>query len=96
MVKAKFLEAESVSWQELFEGFDEIYAITFSSGMQFMVQLLEKFEYAEVIFGCEGLVDDTMAAIMAVERALIEKLTQNKSALKMCEKMDAGMLKLFV
>ena len=96
IVKAKFWETESVSWQELFEGFDEMYVITFSSGIQFMVQLLEKFKYAEVIFGCEGLVDDTIAAIMAVERTLIEKLTKNKSALKMCEKMDANELRLFV
>ena len=33
VVKSKFLEAQSVSWQDLFEGFDEMYAITFSSGI---------------------------------------------------------------
>lgn len=50
VVKSQFIEAQSVSWQDLFEGFDEIYAITFSSGIQFMMQLLNRFEYAEVIF----------------------------------------------
>lgn len=96
VVKSKFLEAQSVSWQDLFEGFDEMYAITFSSGIQFMSQLLQRFEYAEVIFGCEGLVDDNVAAIMAVERTLIEKITKNKSAMKMCEKMEAEELRLYV
>lgn len=96
VVKSKFIEAQSVGWKDLFEGFDEMYAITFSSGIQFMTQLLDNFDYAEVIFGCEGLVDDTMAAIMAVERALIEKLTKNQSALQMCEKMESGELRLFV
>lgn len=96
VVKSQFIEAQSVSWQDLFEGFDEIYAITFSSGIQFMMRLLNHFDNAEVIFGCEGLVDDTMAAIMAVERTLIEKLTKNQSALQMCEKMEAGGLRLFV
>ena len=32
VVKSQFIESQSVSWQDLFEGFDEIYAITFSSG----------------------------------------------------------------
>lgn len=96
VVKSRFLESQSLSWQELFEGFDEIYAITFSSGIQFMMQLLNRFDYAEVIFGCEGLVDDTMAAIMAVERTLIEKITKNKSAIQMCEKMEAEELRLYV
>lgn len=96
VVKSQFIESQSVSWQDLFEGFDEIYAITFSSGIQFMMQLLNRFEYAEVIFGCEGLVDDTMAAIMAVERTLIEKITKNKSALQMCEKMEVEELRLYV
>lgn len=45
VVKAQFIESQSVSWQDLFEGFDEIYAITFSSGIQFMMQLLNRFEY---------------------------------------------------
>ena len=58
VVKSQFIESQSVSWQDLFEGFDEIYAISFSSGIQFMMQLLNRFEYAEVIFGCEGLVDE--------------------------------------
>lgn len=44
VVKSQFIEAQSVSWQDLFEGFDEIYAITFSSGIQFMMQLLNRFE----------------------------------------------------
>ena len=81
VVKSKFLETQSVSWQDLFEGFDEMYAITFSSGIQFMSQLLQRFEYAEVIFGCEGLVDDYVAAILEVDRTLIEKITKNKSPL---------------
>ena len=96
VVKSQFIEAQTVSWYELFKGFDEIYAITFSSGIQFMMQLLNQFEYAEVIFGCEGLVDDTVAAIMAVERTLIEKITKNKSAIQMCDKMEAEVLKLYV
>ncbi|MDD3142105.1 MAG: hypothetical protein PHX08_24515, partial [Lachnospiraceae bacterium] len=62
VVKAQFIEASSFTWQELFEGYDELYAITFSSGIHFMQGLLDKFEYAEVIFGCEDIVDNNVAA----------------------------------
>ena len=30
VVKSQFVEAQSVSWQDLFEGYDEIYAIALS------------------------------------------------------------------
>ena len=45
-------EGKAVSYTHL-DGFDELYAITFSSGLQFMNKLLQKFSFAEVIFGCE-------------------------------------------
>lgn len=96
VVKSKFIEAQSVGWKDLFEGFDEMYAITFSSGIQFMTQLLDNFDYAEVIFGFEGLVDDTLASIMAVERVLIERITKNQSAIKMSEMVENGGLRLYV
>ena len=55
VVKSPFVEAESVSWQDLFGGFVEIYAIIFFSGIQFMMQLLNRFESAEVFFGGRGI-----------------------------------------
>ena len=54
VVNAKFLSEEKKNWQDLFEGFDEIYAITFSSGVDFVSKVLEKYKYGEVIFGCEN------------------------------------------
>ncbi|MBQ8317600.1 MAG: phospholipase D family protein [Lachnospiraceae bacterium] len=96
VVQAKFIQSRELSWQELFDGFDEMYVITFSSGLRFMEQLIDRFDYTEIIFGCEGLVDDSLATIMAVERALVEKLVKSKSAIKMSEKMDEDKLMLYV
>ena len=36
VVKMEFLEAETLSWQELFSGFDSLHAITYSSGISFI------------------------------------------------------------
>lgn len=96
VVKAQFIEASSFTWQELFEGYDELYAITFTSGIHFMQGLLEKFEYAEVIFGCEDIVDNNVAAIMAVEAKMVELITKNKSANMMAGLMKEDKLKLYV
>ena len=41
-----------------------------------MQGLLEKFEYAEVIFGCEDIVHNNVAAIMAVEAKMVELITK--------------------
>lgn len=96
VVKASFVEAKNSTWQELFEGYDEMYAITYSSGIQFMSTLLQRFEYAEVIFGYEDMVDDNVAAIMAVEAKMVEMITQSKGAIKMAQAMKEEKLKLFV
>ena len=58
VVKSKFIGVELLSWEDLFEGYDELYAITFSSGLQCMNDLLDRFSYAEVVFGCEEVVSE--------------------------------------
>ena len=61
-----------------------------------MQGLLKKFEYAEVIFGCEDIVDNNVAAIMAVEGKMVELITKNKSANLMARLMKEDKLKLYV
>ena len=53
VVKMSYCGAETMSWQELFSGYDSLHAITFSSGVNFVYKLLDMFETAEIIFGCE-------------------------------------------
>lgn len=49
VVNAQMKRVEKISWQELFDGFDELYAITFSSGIDFTVNLLSRYKYAEIM-----------------------------------------------
>jgi hypothetical protein len=55
VVKMQFEEAQTLTWQELFDGFDTLHAITYSSGIDFICKLLGKFATAEIIFGFEGV-----------------------------------------
>ncbi len=96
VVKAQFIETKRTDWGELFDGYDELYAITFSSGIDFTCKVVKKFEYAEIIFGCEDVLNNGIATIMAVQQSLVEKITKNKSAQELSVMMDEKKLKLYV
>ena len=95
VVKAQFVAGEKKTWVELFDGYDELYAITFSSGLGFVSSLVKKFEYAEIIFGCEQIMLNSLAAVMSVQTALIEQISKSKSAKELSERMDDNSLRLF-
>ena len=42
VVKMSFEGAETLSWKELFSGFDTLHAITYSSGLHFVCQFLSQ------------------------------------------------------
>ena len=65
VVRMEFSGAETLSWQELFSGFDTLHAITYSSGISFVYRLLDLFEEAEIIFGCDEVISYSLQEIMA-------------------------------
>ena len=95
VVKMDFIEAESLTWQELFEGFDTLHAITYSSGIGFVYQLLEKFSDAEIIFGCDEVISYSLQEIMAYQCKTIERMkdTAGKMKLDLVSRIDAGSLR---
>lgn len=96
IVKAKFIEGANLNWRDLFEGFDELYGITFSSGIGFMEKVMDMFDHVEMIFGCEDIVDNDIAAVMAMETKSVELIAKSKSAKKMAERIDNGSLVISV
>ena len=96
VIQAKMVCNKGVTWQELFEGFDEMYVITFSTGIEFTLQLLDKFKYSEIIYGCEAVLPPGISAVMAVETEMISKIVKNSSAIKLSQKIDEGKLKLLI
>ena len=98
MVKLDYVGSESMTWKELFSGFDRIKAITFSSGINFVYRLLDLFKDAEIIFGCEEVMSYTMQEIMAYQTKLIERIREKESASKnkMISRIENGDVRLFV
>ena len=79
VVEMGYKQAHTATWQELFEGFDTIHAITFSSGLNFVYQLLDMFDHAEIIFGCEHILSSSMNQIIAYQDKLIERMREQSS-----------------
>lgn len=96
VVKAKFIEAKEMNWEDLFKGYAELYAITYSSSIPFITKLLEQFKYAEIIFGYEGVLDDNIATIMAMQIEQLKQIVKNESCRKIAERIDKKSLCLYV
>ncbi|MCR5331583.1 MAG: NgoFVII family restriction endonuclease [Lachnospiraceae bacterium] len=98
VVKLDYVQSELLTWKELFSGFDKIYAITFSSGLGFVGELLDLFSYAEIIFGCEDVMSLGIKEIMAYQDTLIERIRGDKHGIKdkMIERIQSGTAHFYV
>jgi len=98
IVKMDFAGAQTLTWQELFSGYDTLHAITYSSGIGFVYQLLERFENAEIIFGCDEVISYSLQEIMAYQCKTIERMRETASKMKidLISRIDEGSLRFFV
>lgn len=84
-------------YNDLFDGFDNLYVITFSYGLDFIKEISDKFDYVEIILGCHALIKEDLQLIMAhQERSIIDvrKFISNNNSL--IEKIKNNKLKFFV
>lgn len=98
VVKMVFLTAETLSWKELFSGFDTLHAVTYSSSIGFVYQLLEMFQEAEIVFGCDEVISYSLQEIMAYQCKTIERLrgSAGKIKLNLVSRLENGSLRLYV
>ena len=98
IVKMEFSGAESLSWQELFSGYDSLHAITYSSGISFVYRLLDLFAEAEIIFGCDEVISYSLQEIMAYQYKTIERMRETASRMKLdlISRIEAETLRFYV
>ena len=98
VVKMEFSGAQTLSWQSLFSGFDTLHAITYSSGIGFVYELLALFEQAEVIFGCDEVISYSLQEVMAYQCKMVERMRETASKMKvnLVSRIDNGTLRFFV
>ena len=96
IVEAEFKKIHTMNWEDLFQGFDELYAITYSSGIDFVSRVLTNFKYAEIIFGCEAVLEDNVAMVMSVQFSQLKFISKHKSANMLAKRLEEETLKLLV
>ena len=98
VVKLSYISAEAMTWQELFKGYDELHAITFSSGINFMYALLEMFEEVEIVFGNEMVMSNSLQDIMAYQSNLLERIRNEAGdrKQKLLDRIDNETVRLYV
>ena len=98
VVKMEFAGAETMTWQDLFSGFDTLHAITYSSGISFIYRLLDFFEEAEVIFGCDEVLSYSLQEVMAYQCKTIERMreTAGKMKLDLISRIEHETLRFYV
>lgn len=98
VVKMEFSGAETVSWQDLFSGFDTLHAITYSSGIGFVYRLLDLFEQAKIIFGCDEVISYSLQEVMAYQCKMVERIreTAGKMKVDLVSRIDQRTLRFYV
>ena len=98
VVKMEFSGSESLSWQALFSGFDTLHAITYSSGIGFVYRLLDLFEQAEIVFGCDEVISYSLQEVMAYQCKMVERIreTAGKIKLDLVSRIEKGTLRFYV
>ncbi len=96
VAEVEFKKIHKMNWEDLFQGFDEMYAITYSSGIDFISRVLPNFKYAEIIFGCEAVLEDNVAMIMSVQFSQLKFISKHKSAKMLDERLENNTLRLLI
>lgn len=71
-----FKEASEKTWEELFDGYDTLEAITYSSGLSFINNVLEKFRKATIILGSDKTISMELNQIIAFQTATLQDLNK--------------------
>jgi hypothetical protein len=67
---AALVGQEETNWEELFAGYTELKAITFSSGLEFLVGLADRFAEMEIVFGSESILTKEHLALAQASQTI--------------------------
>ena len=97
VAQAQFLSSNETNWDELFDGYDDIKIITFSSGFAFASSVICKFKTAEIIFGCDEILNGGFASVLAYQQAFLKALRLDMPTYEaLTKRVEDGSLHLWV
>src|SRR5215472_11864798 len=72
VVFSQYKRTERLTWRELFQGFQTLRGITYSSSPAFIADLFDLVPEIEVIFGSPVSIKEDLAGLYAAQKAGIE------------------------
>ena len=68
--RAELLSCDQTSWEELFDGFTSLQAITFSSSLEMLLRLADRLEDMEIVFGSESILSKEHLALAQASQTI--------------------------
>lgn len=98
VMQVRFMDGGQMTWQELFAGFDTMRAITYSSGLRFMDNVLSTFSNVEIVLGFEDVIQPNVEGIIASQKCTVEELRDmyKKDAPNITRLIDNDEIRFFV
>jgi hypothetical protein len=68
--RAELLGSEQASWEDLFDGYTKLQAITFSSSIELLLRLADRLDDMEVVFGSEAILSKEHLALAQASQTI--------------------------
>lgn len=75
--KIQMIEEVQTTWQELFHGFDELHAITYSLGIKQVESVMGLFQRGDVVIGSPSQVRQAVQELLAEQEFDLKTICQN-------------------
>lgn len=93
VVETSFIQERRMTFDELFDGFDEMFAVTYSSDVSMMNKLFYKFNYSEVIFGWPKVFSKEQRTLFDIPNSILKYYGKNKNLRQIAEFLSEGKVK---
>ena len=94
VVETSFISDHRMTFDELFDGFDQLLAVTYSSDVHMMNKLFCKFNYSEVIFGWPKIINKEQRSLFDIPYSIIKYYGKNKNLRNIAELLQNNKVKL--
>jgi hypothetical protein len=68
--RAELISCDQTSWEDLFEGFTSLQAITFSSSLEMLLRLADRLDDLEIVFGSESILSREHLALAQASQTI--------------------------
>ena len=96
----KFIGSEITNYSLLFDNYDELYAITYSTSINFIPKIAEMFKKCEIIFGNSTVLNSSLEYICAfqtkIKEGLIKTISNDTSKEKLISLISNNLLSLYI